>query len=121
MAAGLAPSLAAHEIALGGVVMDTVIAWTEPGTPLRRGEAISFPDPVGPRWATRRPSGQGTTAYAAPVEGEWAAALVRVTSAGTDGVLVALVAEVVAREGRCGERLEQLGPRREVPSDVLGE
>jgi hypothetical protein len=80
-----------HEIALGGVVMDTSIAWTEPGTPLRRGEAISFPDPVGPRWATERPSVHGFTAYAAPVEGDWAAALARVTSAGTDGVVTRVV------------------------------
>jgi len=91
LAAGLAPSLAVHEIALGGVVMDTSIAWTEPGTPLRRGEAISFPDPVGPRWATERPSVHGFTAYAAPVEGDWAAALARVTSAGTEGVVTRVV------------------------------
>jgi len=91
VAAGLAPSLAAHEIALGGVVMDRSIAWTEPGTPLRRGEAISFPDPVGPRWATKRPAVHGFTAYAAPVDGDWAAALARVTSAGTDGVVTRVV------------------------------
>ena len=91
VAAGLAPSLAAHEIALGGVVMDTSIAWTEPGTPVRRGEAISFPEPVGPRWATPRPAVHGHTAYAAPIEGDWAAALARVTSAGTEGVITRVV------------------------------
>ncbi len=91
VAAGLAPSLAAHEVALGGVVMDTSIAWTEPGTPLRRGEPISFPDPVGPRWAIRRGSVHGYTAYAAPIDGDWAGALARVTSAGTEGVVTKVV------------------------------
>jgi hypothetical protein len=91
VASGLAPSLATHEVALGGVVMDTSIAWTEPGTPLRRGEAISFPDPVGPRWAQKRGSVHGYTAYAAPVEGNWAGALARVTSAGAEGVITKVV------------------------------
>lgn len=91
VASGLAPSLATHEVAVGGVVMDTSIAWTEPGTPLRRGEAVSFPDPVGPRWATPRPAVHGYAAYGAPIEGDWAGALAKVTSAGTDGVVTKVV------------------------------
>lgn len=91
VASGLAPSLAAHETARGGVVMDVTIAWTEPGTPLRRGEPIPFPDPVGPRWAAQRPAAGDYNAYAAPVTGNWAGALARVTSAGDEGVVTRVV------------------------------
>lgn len=91
LASGLAPSLAAHETARGGEVMEVSIAWTEPGTPLRRGEAIPFPDPVGARWATERTTESGYRAYAAPVAGNWAGALARVTSAGGEGVVTRVV------------------------------
>ncbi len=91
VASGLAPSLAAHETMRGGAIMDVTIAWTEPGTPLRRGEAIPFPDPVGPRWARERPTEEGYRAYAAPVAGQWAAALARVTTAVTEGVVTRIV------------------------------
>lgn len=91
VASGLAPCLAAHETARGGEVMEVSIAWTEPGTPLRRGEAIPFPDPIGPRWAVARPNRETYKAFAAPVSGEWAAALARVTSAATHGVVSRVV------------------------------
>jgi len=91
VASGLAPSLAAHETARGGEVMEVSIAWTEPGTPLRRGEAIPFPDPVGPRWAAERAGVQNYRAYAAPVPGDWAGALARVTSAAPEGVVMRIV------------------------------
>lgn len=91
VASGLAPSLAAHETARGGEVMEVSIAWTEPGTPLRRGEAIPFPDPVGPRWARKRDNELGYKAYAAPITGKWAGALARVTSAASEGVVMRVV------------------------------
>ncbi len=91
VASGLAPCLAAHETARGGHVMEVSIAWTEPGTPLRRGEPIPFPDPIGPRWATERPTTNAYKSFAAPVAGEWAAALARVTSAATHGVVSRVV------------------------------
>lgn len=91
VASGLAPSLAAHEMARGGEVMQVSIAWTEPGTPLRKGEAIPFPDPVGPRWAVERESNTGYKAFAAPVTGDWAGAVARVTSAATEGVVTRIV------------------------------
>lgn len=91
VASGLAPCLAAHETALGGEVMEVSIAWTEPGNPLRRGEPIPFPDPVGPRWAASRPSPTSYKSFAAPVAGEWAAALARVTSAAPHGVVTRVV------------------------------
>ena len=91
LASGLAPSLAAHETARGGEVMEVSIAWTEPGTPLRRGEAIPFPDPVGARWADERDTAGGYKAFAAPISGDWAGALARVTSAGNEGVVTRVV------------------------------
>jgi len=91
VASGLAPTLAVHETAIGGEVMEVSIAWTEPGTPLRRGEPIPFPDPVGPRWARERKTDGGYRAYAAPLAGDWAAALARVTSAESGGVVVRIV------------------------------
>ena len=91
LASGLAPSLAAHETARGGEVMEVSIAWTEPGTPLRRGEPIPFPDPVGARWAVERETDTGYRAYAAPISGDWAGALARVTSAGNEGVVTRVV------------------------------
>lgn len=90
LANGITPSLAAHEMARSGEVFDVTTAWTEPGRPLRRGERIQFPAPVGARWAKPR-SGARPNALVAPTEGEWAAGLVRVTSAGTSGVATRIV------------------------------
>jgi hypothetical protein len=70
--------------------MDEMVAWTEPGKPLRRGEAIPFPEPVGSRWGRPRPADRWR-AFAAPVGGEWAAAMARVTSATEAGVITRIV------------------------------
>ena len=88
LAGGIAEVLAAHEMAATDRETSVRIGWTAPGRPLRRGEAIPFPDPVGPRWAERigraprrrRRSGGGpvVTRYEAPITGEWAGAVVRV-------------------------------------------
>jgi hypothetical protein len=90
LASGIAPCLAAHEITRSGHVMDASIAWTEPGTPLRRGDGVPFPDPVGARWAKRRTIGNREV-LVAPVLGEWAAAMARVTSASDSGVVTRIV------------------------------
>ena len=90
LASGIAPSLVAHETARGGTVMDQMVAWTEPGRPLRRGEALPFPEPVGSRWGRPRPAAKWH-AFAAPVSGEWAAAIARVTSATNTGVITRTV------------------------------
>jgi hypothetical protein len=71
---GLAETLAAHEAARADDPAETVIAWTEEGSPLRRGEAVAFPDPVGARWGKRRRSAGTTTRIAVPVDGDWAGA-----------------------------------------------
>jgi hypothetical protein len=90
LASGIAPCLAAHEVTRSGHVMDASIAWTEPGAPLRRGEGVPFPDPVGARWAKRRTIGSRQVLIA-PVLGEWAGAVARVTSASDSGVVTRVV------------------------------
>lgn len=91
LGSGLAPSLTAHEVAAAGTVLDVTTAWTEPGTPRRRGEAIPFPDPVGSRWAEPRESPFTDRAFVARVTGSWAAAMARVTSATEGGVVTRIV------------------------------
>ncbi len=72
--AGLAETLAVHEAAGTDLPLDTVIAWTEHGKPLRRGAPVAFPDPVGARWGRRVDPGADTTRIAVPIEGDWAGA-----------------------------------------------
>ncbi|MCB2223387.1 MAG: hypothetical protein KQH83_04340 [Actinobacteria bacterium] len=87
LAGGIAETLAAHEMAVTEHDTEVTIAWTVPGRPVRRGEAIPFPDPVGPRWAARvgkaprRRTRRASTVirrFEAPVSGDWAGALARV-------------------------------------------
>jgi len=90
---GLAASLAAHECTRHESPMEAVVAWTEPGRPLRRGLPLVFPQPIGNLWAE---SGDdvwpqappGTQFLAAPVEGPWTGLAVRVTAATPEGVEV---------------------------------
>lgn len=75
---GIAETLAAHEAARTTRDVSVRIAWTEQGAPLRRGIAVPFPDPVGPRWG-RRVGEQGRVErVVAPVQGPWAGALATV-------------------------------------------
>jgi hypothetical protein len=91
LGSGLAPALTAHEVATSGTVLDVTTAWTEPGSPKRRGEAIPFPDPVGSRWAEPRETVYADRAFVARVSGSWAAAMARVTSATEGGVITRIV------------------------------
>lgn len=91
LGSGIAPSLTAHEVAGSGTILDVTTAWTEPGTPRRRGEAIPFPDPVGSRWAEPRATEYTDRAYVARTTGEWAAAMARVTGATEAGVVTRIV------------------------------
>jgi hypothetical protein len=91
LGSGIAPALASHEMARADGALDTTIAWTEPGTPLRRGEAIPFPDPVGARWAKARSTPAADRAFVARVNDEWAGAMARITAAGDDGVVTRIV------------------------------
>jgi hypothetical protein len=64
-------------------------AWTTHGRPLRSGVAATFPDPVGPRWAVPAdppPAGYPLIGLAAPVDGAFAAASLRVVLGTGDGV-----------------------------------
>lgn len=91
LGSGIAPSLTAHEVAGAGTILDVTTAWTEPGTPRRRGEPIPFPDPVGSRWAEPRETAYTDRAYVARTTGEWAAAMARVTGATDAGVVTRIV------------------------------
>lgn len=89
---GIAGSLALQEAALMDEPLEVRIAWTVRGRPRRRGEPIPFPGPVGSLWAYEV-AAQGWTglaipvkAFEAPVDGEWAAAMARVSGALDDGV-----------------------------------
>lgn len=79
---GIARSLVAHETTRSGDIESTLVAWTVPGKPRRRGQAVAFPDPVGPRWGRligkRRKAGPHRSVQV-PIAGEWAAASVAVT------------------------------------------
>jgi hypothetical protein len=93
---GLAEALARHEAARTETASEVLLAWTRQGKPLRRGEAVPFPDPVGARWGTRlsRCSGDAvpTARVEVPVEGPWGGALARLTGRGGAGVVRRLVA-----------------------------
>ena len=94
---GLAETLAAHESARADDPAETVIAWTEEGKPLRKGEAVAFPEPVGARWGKRRRSAGTTTRIAVPVDGEWAGATATVvgrTDTGQETRIVGVADEI---------------------------
>lgn len=90
------------------------IGWTEPGAPMRRGEPIPFPEPVGSSWAKRRKSGQ----FVAFREDEWGGAVVDVEgdagrrivgvadhSAYIEAITLAAVG-LLAAEGAYGPRIQ---------------
>ena len=91
LGSGIAPSLTAHEVAATETVLDVTTAWTEPGTPRRRGEAIPFPEPIGSRWAEPRETPYTDRAFVARVAGQWAGAMARVTGATAGGVVTRIV------------------------------
>ncbi len=90
LASGIAAALAVQEVSHEGSPLSVRIAWTEPGTPLRGGEAVPFPDPVGARWGNE--SGLmvdlpfRAKGVVAPVTGQWAGAMAEVTTATPSGV-----------------------------------
>lgn len=71
---GIAESLTAHEVARTEHVARTITAWTVPGKPLRRGEAVAFPQPVSARWGDVAGRDDGGVRIRVPIEGEWAGA-----------------------------------------------
>jgi hypothetical protein len=79
LASGIAPCLASHEVARAHEAQAVLVAWTEPGRPLRSGEPLAFPEPIGGRWG-RRYGPRANLQFVAPVAGEWAGAVTKVTS-----------------------------------------
>lgn len=79
LGSGIAPCLASHEVAQATQAVTVIVAWTEPGTPLRSGEPLAFPDPIGGRWGRRHRSGDHTQ-FVAPVSGDWGGAVTKVTT-----------------------------------------
>jgi hypothetical protein len=82
LACGIAEALARHEMARTDVDLAVTLAWTDFGKPLRRGEAVPFPDPVGALWGRKqapRPTDTvPTTRLIAYTDGTWAATMARV-------------------------------------------
>ena len=124
LANGIARALVARELA--GRSLPAVVAWTEPGSPLRSGEPITFPDPVGARWGTVRSRTGSTTEVAVPLNEEWAGAVVHVTDNGTTRILgiadLAIHLEALALSA--GAVTMAAGPNqpgRVLPSDVADE
>lgn len=77
---GIGRSLAEREAETAGPSAEVLFAWTEPGKPLRSGEPVTFPDPVGARWGARRRMTNRRIEVAAPVPDEWAGVVVRATA-----------------------------------------
>lgn len=77
VASSLTAALLTHPVAALSQDDSVRLAWTEPGTPLRRGEPIPFPDPVGNSWAKQRSNG-GWVAFR---DDEWGGAVVDVDGA----------------------------------------
>jgi hypothetical protein len=81
---GIATTLALRELAHGEDPSHVTIAWTEPGRPLRHGEAVPFPDPVGPLWGRRLPRHAGDRApierITVPTSGPWSATVAWIKS-----------------------------------------
>ena len=91
LGAGIAAALASHELARTDAPLEVTIGWTVPGRPLRRGEALPFPDPVGSRWGRPADDPDMTSAvrtrrFVAPIGGDWSGAVARVTGVLDDGV-----------------------------------
>jgi len=83
LGSALAPALTTHPSAAITEPDSVTIAWTEPGTPQRRGVAVAFPDPVGVVWASERSEGRLVARQA----GEWGGAVVLVSGPQGDRVV----------------------------------
>jgi hypothetical protein len=91
LGSGIASALASHEVARTEETLELTVAWTIEGRPLRRGEPLPFPDPVGSRWGREvedqdLPAPRPTRHFVAPITGDWAGAMARITGVLDDGV-----------------------------------
>jgi hypothetical protein len=94
---GLAGALRFHETVHARPEQEVLISWTVTGKPLRRGEAVPFPSPLGARWGRRLDPGPDPAVrrLEVPMEGPWGGALARVTgrAAGKVGTRMVAVAD----------------------------
>lgn len=94
---GVAPSLAAYESRHFDELLEVNIGWTVPGRSRRKGIALPFPDPIGARWAERTtgfgwpPANTPPRFLRAPVEGEYAGAVAKISGVVDDGVKTTVV------------------------------
>lgn len=92
LSAGIAPALAYQETSLMDEPLEVRLAWTVMGRRRRKGEPIPFPGPVGSQWATPTDAIGWTmpsvpvSAFAAALDGPWAAAMAQVSGAVGEGV-----------------------------------
>ena len=77
---GIGRSLVERAAADAQADAQLLFAWTEPGKPIRSGEPVSFPEPVGARWGSRRAMTNRRLEVAAPVADEWAGIVVRAST-----------------------------------------
>lgn len=75
----VAVGLASHEAGRTDGRAEITIAWTTPGSGMRSGEAVPFPDPVGARWGRRLApgvvAGIPVQRLEVPLAGPWAGAV----------------------------------------------
>lgn len=79
----LATALVHHPVADVAGDDRVTMAWTEPGSPLRNGHPMAFPDPVGMSWTARRDE----SSFVAFRDDQWAGAVVRVEGESGDRVI----------------------------------
>ena len=79
LATGIGRALLARELGVTDRTEASLLAWTEPGSSLRTGEPVTFPDPVGARWGRIRRRDGDHIDVVVPVPDDWAGVVVRVT------------------------------------------
>ena len=79
LATGIGHALLARELGVSDDTEASLLAWTEPGSSLRSGEPVTFPDPVGARWGRIRRREGDHVDVVVPVPDEWAGVVVRIT------------------------------------------
>jgi hypothetical protein len=95
--AGLAPALARHEAMRFDEVLAVTIGWTVPGGRRRKGQPLPFPGPIGSLWAEPAtgigwpPTAAAVEFFQAPVEGEYAGVVAKVSGVINDGVVTTVV------------------------------
>ena len=100
---GLAAALASSMLPEGARALETRLAWTVAGRPLRAGRPITFPEPVGSLWAgwaenplTCWPS---VACFGAPTDSRWRAVRVDLRFRSADGEEAGLVHGISDQRG----------------------